>query len=123
MTFPTDAPYIGWDWDVVQDADMNDAMPPLRYNGAVIDLTGCDIEIYIRPTYDFDDPIDILTTAVEITIDNAALGLASAFVAQAFVAAWPVGEWQFFLRVIDGVGTIAEVARGPFRVHAGNIAT
>jgi hypothetical protein len=118
---PTDAPFIGWDWDVVHDADLNDELPPLRFNGAVIDLTGCTITLYIRPSYDFTTAIAILVSPTNITIDDADDGLVTVFVAKATVDNWPVGEWQFFLTVTDGTGKIAEVARGPFRIHAGDI--
>lgn len=118
---PTDAPFIGWDWDIVSDADMNDALPPLYYNGAAINLTGCTVEVYIRPSYGYDVPIAVLTSSGgHITIDNAALGLVTVFRAQATVETWPIGHWQFFVVVTDGAGKRAEVARGPFNIHAGD---
>jgi hypothetical protein len=119
---PTDAPFIGWDWDVVHDADMNDSLPPLYYNGEPIDLTGCTISLYVRPTYDYEDPIVLMFSPDNITIDDATNGLVTVYAPKSNVDNWPVGEWRFFLTVTDGDGNIAEVARGPFRVHAGNIA-
>lgn len=121
MIPPTDAPWIGWDWDVVHDADLNESLPPLFFNGEPIDLTGCTVDLHIRPTWGYADPIAIVTTSTGITIDNAAQGLVTVRVAKTTVDDWPLGEWEFFLRVLDGAH-IAEVARGPFRIHPGNIA-
>jgi hypothetical protein len=118
---PTDAPFIGWDWDVVHDADLNEALPPLFYNGEPINLTGCSVDLHIRPRWAYDDPIAIITSPTGIKIDDAAQGLVTVYVAKTTVDDWPLGEWQFFMRVIGG-GRIAEVARGPFRIHPGNIA-
>lgn len=120
MTVPTDAPFIGWDWDIVHDADLNEMLPPLFFNGEPIDLTGATINLYVRPTYDYDDSIVILTSPTNITIDDAPNGLATVYVAKATVDDWPTGEWQFFLTVTIA-GKVAEVARGPFRIHAGDI--
>lgn len=123
MTVPTDAPFVGWDWDIVHDADMNEALPPLFYDGAPIDLTGCTISLQIRPSYAYATPIAILTSPTNITINSPATdGLVTVYVPKATVDDWPLGEWDFFLRVTDGAGKIAEVARGPFRIHPGNIA-
>jgi len=119
--FPTDAPFIGWDWDVVHDADLNEALPPLYFNGEPIDLTGCTVDLHIRPTWAYANPIAIVTTSTGITIDNAAEGLVTVRVDKATVDDWPLGEWRFFMRVVDSAGRIAEVARGPFRIHPGNI--
>lgn len=118
MLPPSDAPFIGWDWDVVHDADLNDALPPLWYNGAPINLTGCGLAVFIRPTLDNTAYIAVLDST-HITINDAPNGLVTVFVPQATVESWPIGEWEFFMRVTDGT-KFAEVARGPFRVHAGN---
>ena len=120
--FPTDAPFIGWDWYVVHDADLNEALPPLYYNGAPINLTGCTIALNVRPRYAHEDPIVTLTSpAGGITIDDAAAGLVTVYAAKLNVDGWPVGSWEFFMTVTDGSGKIAEVARGPFFVHPGNV--
>jgi len=119
---PSDAPWIGWDWDVVHDADLNEMLPPLHFNGAPVNLTGCTIQLHIRPSWGHATPIAILATGTgEITINDGPLGLCTVFAAKTVVGAWPLGEWQFFLRVIDGPGKIAEVARGPFNIHPGNV--
>jgi hypothetical protein len=119
---PTDAPFIGWDWDIVRDADLNEFLPPLFYNGAAMNLSGCSVAIYIRPTYEYDTPIAVLTTppGTSIDIDDAANGLVSVFRSHELVEAWPVGDWRFMVVVTDANGRKAEVARGPFRIHSGD---
>jgi hypothetical protein len=118
----TDAPFIGWDWDIVHDADLRQSIGPLYYNGNPINLTGCSLDLHIRPTWGYSPPIAILTSPTNITIDDALLALVTVAVPKTTVDDWPLGEWEFFMRVIDGTGKIYEVARGPFRIHPGNIA-
>jgi hypothetical protein len=119
---PTDAPWIGWDWDIVHDADLNESLPPLFFNGEPINLTGCVVQLQVRPTWAYATPIAILTSPANITINDAPNGLVTVYSPKATVDDWPLGEWQFFMRVTDAGGKIAEVARGPFRIHPGNIA-
>jgi hypothetical protein len=121
---PSDAPFIGWEWDVVHDADLNDALPQLLFNGVAINLTGCTVNLHVRPTYAYATPIVILTgPSSSIVVDDAPTGLVSVYVPKATVDDWPIGAWQFFLRVVETSSSkVFEVARGPFRIHSGNIA-
>lgn len=92
------------------------------------DLTGCTVELFIRPTFDHATQIRKLTTAggsPEIVVDDADKGAAHILVTAANVtSAIPVSPnagWAQFLRVTTGSGTIIEWWRGPLHVLAGKV--
>ena len=116
-------------FDIVRDADWNDALPPLKTGGAAMDLTGMALEMHIRPT---DDHSVLLARLVSegaggIIIDDAANGLATIYVERPDVIdLFPVGEWQQFMLLREPTGdqdgfAYREIWRGPLIVHAGKI--
>lgn len=114
------APFTTAESHIVVDEDWQSPLPAIVEDGVAVDITGFVIEIYVRPTYDHDTRIALLSTATgEIVIDDGPNGLASMSMTTAnVVATFPVGEWDHFCRMHDGSNWI-ELFRGPFFVHAG----
>jgi hypothetical protein len=108
----------GGDWD--------DPIPQIMNGAEPLPLTNCDIELFVRPVLDHSTLIALVSVANgKIKITDAAEGLAEFDVRQADVESYPVGEWEFFLRLkIPDPGPaewfIKELCRGPFIVLPGN---
>jgi hypothetical protein len=116
------APFAGWAWHIVHDADLNDPLPQFQNkDGTPYNLTGKTVEIYIRPTYGHETLLRKLTSAAGagVTVNDAVNGLCTAHLARSEIQTdIPVGEWNFFITV-NNAGAFSEFARGPFIVHPG----
>jgi hypothetical protein len=90
-----------------------------------IDLgTSPVLEFYIRPRFDHLSLIKKLTVGSGIVLDDAATGKITLYLPQATVATdllvpkYPAQQWDYFFNLL-GSGTVTELFRGPFVVHAG----
>lgn len=118
------APFTHARSDIAVTEDWKSPLPTfLSADGAPYDLTGCAIEIYVRPVYNHDTLIAYLSTAGgEIQIDDAAAGYASMNMSRVnVIAIFPIGKWEHFCVLTDVDGNIIEVFRDDFHVHAGRI--
>lgn len=117
------------DWFVALDADWIEALPQIREGEDPKDLTGCELEMFIRPAYDSTVLIKFLSSATgEIVITDANEGEASMHVSRpTLIADIPVGKWHWFwlLKQPDMSGylpwLITELMRGEFNAHPGRI--
>jgi hypothetical protein len=113
--------------DIVLDADWRDPLPTIiEADGLPLNLTGYELQWYVRPTYDFDGEFIMLSTVAVggagpyIVVDDAAEGLASMAVGRTNLQGmFTAGEWQHFLLLKDNTSKYWELGRGPFRVHPG----
>lgn len=109
--------------DVYHDGDFDDAFYMMNGTRAR-DLSGKVLELVILPAFDHPTPIRTLRSdsgGPEIVIDDPTFGGAHFSMAQALVQAnLPVGEWVYFLDVIDGGSRLA-AWRGPFVVNAARV--
>jgi len=93
--------------------------------GAPYSLVGKTMQMFLRPTYDYEDAIEILSSAAgSILFEDAANGMAAIFMDEADVATnLPVGTWEQFLRLGFTDGLLGDVTklvwRGPLIVRAG----
>ena len=108
--------------DVYHDADFDDAVYLPLDGTRPRDLTGKTLELTISPSFDYDTPILVLSSAdspAGITIDEPLRGGISFFLSQfAIQSTLPIGEWVQFLTLLDGTGRL-EIWRGPFMVNPG----
>lgn len=115
-------PFCQWDFTVTHTSDWWDPLPQLKNSdGTPLDLTATVVQIFVRVRYGHETLIAFLTSVGDagITIDDAEEGLATVHVDQADVADFPVGQWEWFMRLVH-VSGIREVARGQFYVLPGD---
>lgn len=122
-------PYTQATIEIVHDADWDDPMPAILENGAPLNLTGKQLDLWIRPVYDHSVLLRRLSSAAslggEIRFDNAAAGLASIYVPRVTVRTeLPIGEWDHFLvlQEVSGDTFYREVFRGRLKVWPGKTA-
>lgn len=117
----TDSPGAGWDFHIYLAADWNDPLPQLLdADEEPLDLTGYDLEIYVRPTRGHPTLLLFVSTAdAEFDFDDITLGLTSINVPMADIqtAFEEPGTWQWFMRMTDGAA-YEWIASGDFYVHA-----
>lgn len=121
------APFATWEFHIVRNAGWVDPLPQLLdEDEEPLDLTGKTLELRVSPKFGDVTPLIFLTSAgsAGITIDDAALGLATVSRTLAQVrAAFPyTGVYEWWLRILD-TGVYEEIARGAFYVHPGEVAT
>lgn len=108
---PSSAVYF----QICHGADWNDCAQ-LRELGVPINLTGCGIELVIRPTY--EDPIrlaSLTSGAGDILFDDPLTGKFQIYWEVGKVNLLPAGRWVHVMRLTKA-GEDREICRGPFEI-------
>lgn len=124
---PAISPFFRVQIDIARDEDWYDPLPQLaEQDGTPIDLTGADLRLTIRPTFDHAVKLLELSADAGVFFDDPARGLAHFAVTRADIQAAlplrPNGEaasYDHFL-VLDQPGRFPryrEIWRGPLVVH------
>lgn len=131
----TTATLVGETMDIVISRDQDWNQPHWLVEGTrPFNLTGCTVELWIRPTFNHATLIRCLSSdedaddgGGEIIIDDATKGAfhiaATRSIVVANIPISPLAGWAQFLRVITGAAAEIEWWRGRLDVRAGSLDT